>query len=225
MNKSMILNLIDLSKVYAGLDTPILNKINLCLFQGENIAITGVSGSGKSTLLHLMAGLDIPSKGSVEIDNKNLATLNQSQLAVMRNVLIGFVYQAHHLLPDFTALENILMPLIIKGGSYEQGRNQALKILKTLGLTKRAEHYPHQLSGGEKQRVAIGRALITEPKLILADEPTGNLDHKNAKLVFEMFLELADELKSSIVLVTHDLALARKMKKIYYLNEGTINSR
>ena len=225
MNKSMILNLIDLNKVYAGLDTPILNKINLCLFQGENIAITGVSGSGKSTLLHLMAGLDIPSKGSVEIDNKNLATLNQSQLAVMRNVLIGFVYQAHHLLPDFTALENILMPLIIKGGSYEQGRNQALKILKTLGLTKRAEHYPHQLSGGEKQRVAIGRALITEPKLILADEPTGNLDHKNAKLVFEMFLELADELKSSIVLVTHDLALARKMKKIYYLNEGTINSR
>ena len=221
----MILKLIDLSKVYAGLDTPILNKINLCLFQGENIAITGVSGSGKSTLLHLMAGLDIPSKGSVEIDNKNLATLNQSQLAVMRNVLIGFVYQAHHLLPDFTALENILMPLIIKGGSYEQGRNQALKILKTLGLTKRAEHYPHQLSGGEKQRVAIGRALITEPKLILADEPTGNLDHKNAKLVFEMFLELADELKSSIVLVTHDLALARKMKKIYYLNEGTINSR
>lgn len=225
MNKSMILNLIDLSKVYAGLDTPILNKINLCLFQGENIAITGVSGSGKSTLLHLMAGLDIPSKGSVEIDNKNLATLNQSQLAVMRNVLIGFVYQAHHLLPDFTALENILMPLIIKGGSYEQGRNKALKILKTLGLTKRAEHYPHQLSGGEKQRVAIGRALITEPKLILADEPTGNLDHKNAKLVFEMFLELADEFKSSIVLVTHDLALARKMKKIYYLTEGTINSR
>jgi len=225
MNKSMILKLIDLSKVYAGLDTPILNKINLCLFQGENIAITGVSGSGKSTLLHLMAGLDIPSKGSVEIDNKNLATLNQSQLAVMRNVLIGFVYQAHHLLPDFTALENILMPLIIKGGSYEQGRNQALKILKTLGLTKRAEHYPHQLSGGEKQRVAIGRALITEPKLILADEPTGNLDHKNAKLVFEMFLELADEFKSSIVLVTHDLALARKMKKIYYLTEGTINSR
>ena len=221
----MILNLIDLSKVYAGLDTPILNKINLCLFQGDNIAITGVSGSGKSTLLHLMAGLDIPSKGSVEIDNKNLATLNQSQLAVMRNVLIGFVYQAHHLLPDFTALENILMPLIIKGGSYEQGRNQALKILKTLGLTKRAEHYPHQLSGGEKQRVAIGRALITEPKLILADEPTGNLDHKNAKLVFEMFLELADEFQSSIVLVTHDLALARKMKKIYYLNEGTINSR
>ncbi len=221
----MILKLIDLSKVYAGLDTPILNKINLCLFQGDNIAITGVSGSGKSTLLHLMAGLDIPSKGSVEIDNKNLATLNQSQLAVMRNVLIGFVYQAHHLLPDFTALENILMPLIIKGGSYEQGRNQALKILKTLGLTKRAEHYPHQLSGGEKQRVAIGRALITEPKLILADEPTGNLDHKNAKLVFEMFLELADEFKSSIVLVTHDLALARKMKKIYYLTEGTINSR
>jgi len=225
MNKSMILKLIDLSKVYAGLDTPILNKINLCLFQGDNIAITGVSGSGKSTLLHLMAGLDIPSKGSVEIDNKNLATLNQSQLAVMRNVFIGFVYQAHHLLPDFTALENILMPLIIKGGSYEQGRNQALKILKTLGLTKRAEHYPHQLSGGEKQRVAIGRALITEPKLILADEPTGNLDHKNAKLVFEMFLELADEFKSSIVLVTHDLALARKMKKIYYLTEGTINSR
>ena len=221
----MILNLIDLTKVYAGLDTPIINKINLCLFQGENIAITGVSGSGKSTLLHLMAGLDIPSKGSVEIDNKNLATLNQSQLAVMRNVLIGFVYQAHHLLPDFTALENILMPLIIKGGSYEQGRNQALKILKTLGLTKRAEHYPHQLSGGEKQRVAIGRALITEPKLILADEPTGNLDHKNAKLVFEMFLELADEFKSSIVLVTHDLALARKMKKIYYLTEGTINRR
>ena len=217
----MILNLIDLSKVYAGLDTPILNKINLCLFQGDNIAITGVSGSGKSTLLHLMAGLDIPSKGSVEIDNKNLATLNQSQLAVMRNVLIGFVYQAHHLLPDFTALENILMPLIIKGGSYEQGRNQALKILKTLGLTKRAEHYPHQLSGGEKQRVAIGRALITEPKLILADEPTGNLDFKTSKDIFSLFLKFK-KLNKTIIFATHNRELANRADYKLFISNGDI---
>ena len=225
MSKALILNLQNITKVYTGLDAPILNKINIRLYQGENIAITGVSGSGKSTLLHLMAGLDIPSEGSVEINDQKLDTLNQSQLAAMRNKLIGFVYLAHHLLPDFTALENILMPLIIKGGNYKKAHNRALKMLKTLGLSKRAEHYPHQLSGGERQRVAVGRALIIEPQLILADEPTGNLDHKNAKLVFDMFLELANEFKSSIVLVTHDLELARKMKKIYHLAEGTINNK
>ena len=172
-----------------------------------------------------MAGLDFPNSGSIQLNNENIGNLSQNDLSIMRNQLIGFIYQSHHLLPDFSALENVVMPLIIRGGKYQSNHNKAIKILKKLGLSNRLDHYPHQLSGGERQRVAIGRALINEPQIILADEPTGNLDRSNAKVVFDLFINLAKEYDSTIVLVTHDPELARKMKKIYHLSAGKLRSR
>lgn len=225
MNKQHIIELNDVTKIFKGLDTPVLDKINLQLNQSENIAISGVSGSGKSTLLHLIAGLDMPSEGSVIINNLNIKRLNQNELASMRNKSIGFVYQGHHLLPDFSALENTLMPLIINGGNFIKNQNKAIQILKKLGLAHRLNHLPHELSGGERQRVAIARALINKPKLILADEPTGNLDYKNANVVFELFIDLVKEYDATLVLVTHDIKLAKKMQKNYYLSAGKLLSR
>ena len=225
MNNNLIISLKNITKTFKGLDVPVLSNLNLQLNKSENIAISGVSGSGKSTLLHLMAGLDYPNSGSVELNNKNIANLSQNDLSIMRNQLIGFIYQSHHLLPDFSALENVVMPLLIRGGKYQGNHNKAIKILKKLGLSNRLDHYPHQLSGGERQRVAIGRALINEPQIILADEPTGNLDRSNAKVVFDLFINLAKEYGSTIVLVTHDPELARKMKKIYHLSAGKLRSR
>ena len=225
MNNNLIISLKNITKTFKGLDVPVLSNLNLQLNKSENIAISGVSGSGKSTLLHLMAGLDYPNSGSVHHNNKNIANLSQNDLSIMRNQLIGFIYQSHHLLPDFSALENVVMPLLIRGGKYQSNHNKAIKILKKLGLSNRLDHYPHQLSGGERQRVAIGRALINEPQIILADEPTGNLDRSNAKVVFDLFVNLAKEYGSSIVLVTHDPELARKMKKIYHLSAGKLRTR
>ncbi len=225
MNKQHIIKLNDVTKIFKGLDTPVLDKINLQLNQSENIAISGVSGSGKSTLLHLIAGLDMPSEGSVIINNLDIKRLNQNELASMRNKSIGFVYQGHHLLPDFSALENTLMPLIINGGNFIKNQNKAIQILKKLGLAHRLNHLPHELSGGERQRVAIARALINKPKLILADEPTGNLDYKNANVVFELFIDLVKEYDATLVLVTHDIKLAKKMQKNYYLSAGKLLSR
>ena len=225
MNNNLIISLKNITKTFKGLDVPVLSNLNLRLNKSENIAISGVSGSGKSTLLHLMAGLDYPNSGSVDLNNKNIANLSQNDLSIMRNQLIGFIYQSHHLLPDFSALENVVMPLLIRGGKYQSNHNKAIKILKKLGLSNRLDHYPHQLSGGERQRVAIGRALINEPQIILADEPTGNLDRSNAKVVFDLFINLAKEYGSTIVLVTHDPELARKMKKIYHLSGGKLRSR
>ena len=225
MNNNLIISLKNITKTFKGLDAPVLNDLNLQLNKSENIAISGVSGSGKSTLLHLMAGLDFPNSGSIQLNNENIGNLSQNDLSIMRNQLIGFIYQSHHLLPDFSALENVVMPLIIRGGKYQSNHNKAIKILKKLGLSNRLDHYPHQLSGGERQRVAIGRALINEPQIILADEPTGNLDRSNAKVVFDLFINLAKEYGSTIVLVTHDPELARKMKKIYHLSAGKLRSR
>ena len=225
MNNNLVISLKNITKTFKGLDAPVLSNLNLQLNKSENIAISGVSGSGKSTLLHLMAGLDFPNSGSVDLNNKNIANLSQNDLSIMRNQLIGFIYQSHHLLPDFSALENVVMPLLIRGGKYQSNHNKAIKILKKLGLSNRLDHYPHQLSGGERQRVAIGRALINEPQIILADEPTGNLDRSNAKVVFDLFINLAKEYGSTIVLVTHDPELARKMKKIYHLSAGKLRSR
>ena len=225
MNDNLIISLKNITKTFKGLDVPVLSNLNLQLNKSENIAISGVSGSGKSTLLHLMAGLDYPNSGSVDLNNKNIANLSQNDLSIMRNQLIGFIYQSHHLLPDFSALENVVMPLLIRGGKYQSNHNKAIKILKKLGLSNRLDHYPHQLSGGERQRVAIGRALVNEPQIILADEPTGNLDRSNAKVVFDLFINLAKEYGSTIVLVTHDPELARKMKKIYHLSAGKLRSR
>tara|TARA_B100001063_G_scaffold119703_1_gene111775 strand:+ start:461 stop:1138 length:678 start_codon:yes stop_codon:yes gene_type:complete len=225
MNNNPIISLKNITKTFKGLDAPVLSNLNLQLNKSENIAISGVSGSGKSTLLHLMAGLDYPNSGSVYLNNENIGSLSQNDLSIIRNQLIGFIYQSHHLLPDFSALENVVMPLLIRGGKYQSNHNKAIKILKKLGLSNRLDHYPHQLSGGERQRVAIGRALINEPQIILADEPTGNLDRSNAKVVFDLFINLAKEYGSSIVLVTHDPELARKMKKIYHLSAGKLRSR
>lgn len=225
MNNNPIISLKNITKTFKGLDAPVLSNLNLQLNKSENIAISGVSGSGKSTLLHLMAGLDYPNSGSVHLNNENIGSLSQNDLSIIRNQLIGFIYQSHHLLPDFSALENVVMPLLIRGGKYQNNHNKAIKILKKLGLSNRLDHYPHQLSGGERQRVAIGRALINEPQIILADEPTGNLDRSNARVVFDLFINLAKEYGSSIVLVTHDPELARKMKKIYHLSAGKLRSR
>ena len=225
MNDHVIISLKNITKTFKGLDAPVLNDLNLQLNKSENIAISGVSGSGKSTLLHLMAGLDFPNSGSIQLNNENIGNLSQNDLSIMRNQLIGFIYQSHHLLPDFSALENVVMPLLIRGWKYQSNHNKAIKILKKLGLSNRLDHYPHQLSGGERQRVAIGRALINEPQIILADEPTGNLDRSNAKVVFDLFINLAKEYGSTIVLVTHDPELARKMKKIYHLSAGKLRSR
>ena len=219
-NFSLKLN--NVSKTYEGLDAPIFSSLNLEINQGTHIAVTGVSGSGKSTLLNLMAGLDRPAKGEVSLNGISFDYSNQTELSKFRNIHYGFIYQFHHLLPDFTALENALLPLLVRRQKIENIRDEGLKLLDKLGLKNRINHLPHELSGGERQRVAIARALIHRPSIILADEPTGNLDYKNANLVFEMFLEVAKETKTAIVLVTHDVEIASKMDKICHLNEGKL---
>jgi lipoprotein-releasing system ATP-binding protein len=171
-----------------------------------------------------MAGLDNPDSGRVELNDRNFIDLNEKQLSVVRNNHIGFVYQSHHLLKDFTAIENIMMPLVIKGGGVEKYSKISKEIIKKLGLENRVNHFPYQLSGGERQRVAIARAMITSPDIILADEPTGNLDHKNANIVFDLFLEMAADTNTAIVMVTHNLSLAKKMNKIYHLTQGKLQA-
>jgi len=221
---NLLLKLHEVTKSFKGLDAPVLRNINLEILNGDNVAITGVSGTGKSTLLHIMAGLEKPDAGYLEINSTKVDYSNQAKLSQIRNKYYGFIYQFHHLLPDFSAIENVLMPLVIRTNKENGFYNKGLKLLSDLGLENRINHLPHELSGGERQRVAIARALITDPSIILADEPTGNLDYKNANMVFDMFLEFATHLKTAIILVTHAEDHAKKMKKIYRLSEGKITS-
>ena len=219
---SSIVSCSGLHKTYEGLEVAVLNGIDLNVNEGEQVAIVGTSGSGKSTLLHLLGGLDIPSKGDVQILDQNLAKLNETKKGVLRNQALGFVYQFHHLLPEFTALENVAMPLLIRRLPREQALTLAAETLTKVGLKHRLEHMPGELSGGERQRAAVARALVTKPKCILADEPTGNLDRHTAHAVFDLLLEMNQAQQLSLVVVTHDQELAQKMKRQYRLVDGLL---
>lgn len=204
------------------LSVDVLKDINLEVFAGDMVAIIGSSGSGKSTLLHQLGGLDLPSSGEIEVCGKNLAKLSDTGRGKLRNNSLGFIYQFHHLLPEFTALENVSMPLMIGGKSPAEAAAIANELLVKVGLGDRVEHKPSELSGGERQRTAIARALANKPDVVLADEPTGNLDSKTANKIYQQMLQLNEELDTAFVLVTHDQQLAALMHKVYSLEEGQL---
>jgi lipoprotein-releasing system ATP-binding protein len=210
----------NLRKTYVGLEVAVLNGIDFSVKAGDQVAIVGTSGSGKSTLLHLLGGLDSPSSGEVRILNRDIAKYHEAYKGVVRNQALGFVYQFHHLLPEFTALENVAMPLLIRRASRQQALAQAADALAKVGLSHRLEHMPGELSGGERQRAALARALVTNPKCLMADEPTGNLDRNTAHAVFDMLLEINQTQGVALVVVTHDLELAAKMQRQYRLVDG-----
>ena len=198
----------------------ILKGIDLEIHAGEQVAIIGASGSGKSTLLHLLGGLDLPSSGQVSVAGIDLSSLNEAGRAQLRNKNLGFVYQFHHLLPEFSALENVAMPLLISKANTTDAFQKATELLDAVGLSARVSHKPSELSGGERQRTAIARAMVTNPACVLADEPTGNLDQKTATDVFELMKQTNQKLNSGLVIVTHDLSIAKQMQKGYILNDG-----
>ncbi len=200
----------------------IFEDLNFSIAAGETAAIMGASGSGKSTLLHLLGGLDTPNSGEIIIQGQNLSSMSSKQKGKLRNQYLGFVYQFHHLLPEFSALENIMMPLLIGNVPKAEARDRAHEILEQVGLAERVTHRPAQLSGGERQRAAIARAMVTKPACILADEPTGNLDENTAAAVMDLFIALKDQYNTALILVTHDQKVANKMNTHYLLKHGVL---
>ena len=219
----VVLSCRQLKKTYRGpAPVHVLLGVDLEVRAGERIAIMGRSGSGKSTLLHLLGGLDVPSDGTVSLQGQALNTMSEAERGNSRNIALGFVYQFHHLLPEFTAEENVAMPLFIRRMDRHSALGRARAVLDTLGLSSRKEHLPSELSGGERQRCAFARAMVTEPACVLADEPTGNLDTQTADEVFEAMVRLSDSCGTAFVLVTHDAALAGRTGRVLELSEGKL---
>ncbi|MBJ3815465.1 lipoprotein-releasing ABC transporter ATP-binding protein LolD [Shimwellia pseudoproteus] len=226
MSNSVLLQCDNLCKRYqeGSVQTDVLHDVSFTINSGEMMAIVGSSGSGKSTLLHLLGGLDTPTSGDVIFNGKSLSQMSSSAKADLRNRELGFIYQFHHLLPDFSALENVAMPLMIGRQKGPQMEKTAMDMLAAVGLDHRSKHRPSELSGGERQRVAIARALVNNPRLVLADEPTGNLDARNADSIFELLGELNRQQGTAFLVVTHDLSLARRMSRQLEMRDGRLNN-
>jgi len=224
-NEKLVINVTGVSRGFrqGPKRVQVLNDVSLQVPAGTSMAIVGASGAGKSTLLHILGGLDKPDEGEVFVDGQSMWQMNESQRCDLRNSRLGFIYQFHHLLPEFTALENVAMPLLIRGESTATAVTQARNLLDKVGLGQRLDHKPGELSGGERQRAAVARALVGNPACVLGDEPTGNLDERTANHVFDQLLELNTELNTSLILVTHDMSLAARMNQRFELHMGRLS--